>query len=74
MVPSTRGASYEVKFDDEAPVTLDNYKADATTCEISIPWIRNGLENIPHNVTVTIKGDAAGAAGNSGQLEYNGLV
>jgi hypothetical protein len=74
MIPSSQGASYEVKFDDEAPVTLDNYKADATTCEISMPWTRNGLENIPHNVTVTIKGDVAGAAGNSGQLEYNGLV
>ena len=74
MVPSLRGAQYEVQFDGEDAITLDSYKANATTCEISIPWTRNGLENIPHNVTVTIKGDTAGAVGSSGQLEFNGIV
>jgi hypothetical protein len=73
MVPGVTGGAYDVKIDDEDPISLDNYKAGATSCEVSAPWSRTGLTNQPHDIVVTIKGSQAGSVGGS-QIEFNGLM
>jgi hypothetical protein len=73
MVPGVYGGAYEVKIDDQDAEQLDNYKADSTSCEVATPWNRTDLENKPHDITVIVKGSAAGSAGGT-QIEFNGLM
>lgn len=74
MVPGAMGGDYDVKLDDEDLISLSNYKPGANDCQIAVPWSRSNLPNKPHEITVIVKGNPAGAAAGGANVEFNGLM
>ncbi len=68
------GGDYDIKLDNEDPVTRSTYKPDVTDCQVVTGWSRSNLPNKPHDITVIVKGSSAGSAAGGAQIEFNGLA
>ncbi|KAG8829360.1 hypothetical protein FRC20_008672, partial [Serendipita sp. 405] len=77
IVKSRLGGTYDIKLDDKDSIEYDSYNADANSCQVSTQWSVANLDNKPHTIVVTIKGESAvvqGSAAGATQLEFSGLI